>query len=372
MIISASDCFLFNHRTRLAKFCASLLLAVFATNAQAATPSAYLLTDLGLLPGGTVSYGYGINSEGQVTGLANSSGKGSEAYVYSGGTMRTIGTLGDSSTGIAINDNRQVTGFYAVSGIQHAFIYSGGVMQDLGISTEGLGYGITSSGVVAGTYYPAGSDDFHAFIYNNSVLTDLGTLRGGLASEGLAINASNHVAGYSDFAGANQQHHAYLYSGGVMHDLRTLGGFGDSEAFGINNADQVTGQTTTNASGVYDHAFLYSGGLMHDLGTLGGLTSRGNGICSNGSVVGDSLTATGQDDAFLYRGGVMMDLNSLISPSSGLLLESAVAINDSGQITGWGTTNGQIHAFLLTPVPEPSTFILGALALGMLLRKRLF
>jgi probable HAF family extracellular repeat protein len=58
----------------------------------------------------------------------------------------------------------------------------------------------------------------------------------------------------------------------------------------------------------------------------------------------------------------MQDLNNLISSSSGWTLLEATAINESGQIVGWGYNGGQDHAFLLTPTPEPSTFIL--LAIG--------
>jgi probable HAF family extracellular repeat protein len=45
----------------------------------------------------------------------------------------------------------------------------------------------------------------------------------------------------------------------------------------------------------------------------------------------------------------MQDLNNLIPANSGWTLEFAFAINDSGQITGRGSINGQDHAFLLTP-----------------------
>ena len=55
----------------------------------------------------------------------------------------------------------------------------------------------------------------------------------------------------------------------------------------------------------------------------------------------------------------MNDLNSLISPTSGWDLEDATGINDSGQICGYGVNPaGQADAFLLTPVPEPSTIAL--------------
>jgi probable HAF family extracellular repeat protein len=63
----------------------------------------------------------------------------------------------------------------------------------------------------------------------------------------------------------------------------------------------------------------------------------------------------------------MYDLNNLIAPSSGLTLEYANAINDKGQIAGWGyNSSGQVEAFLLTPTPEPSTLaLLAAGALGL-------
>jgi probable HAF family extracellular repeat protein len=45
----------------------------------------------------------------------------------------------------------------------------------------------------------------------------------------------------------------------------------------------------------------------------------------------------------------MSDLNDLIPPGSGLTLRSASAINNAGQIVGYGAHNGQFRAFLLTP-----------------------
>ena len=50
----------------------------------------------------------------------------------------------------------------------------------------------------------------------------------------------------------------------------------------------------------------------------------------------------------------MEDLNSLISPNLGWTLMLAQAINDDGQICGYGSgPSGQSDAFLLTPMPTP-------------------
>jgi hypothetical protein len=70
----------------------------------------------------------------------------------------------------------------------------------------------------------------------------------------------------------------------------------------------------------------------------------------------------------------MVDLNTLIDPAAGWELNSAQAINDHGQITGYGfvLALGQQHAFLLTPIPEPSTLaLLGAgIALAWIVGQR--
>ena len=60
----------------------------------------------------------------------------------------------------------------------------------------------------------------------------------------------------------------------------------------------------------------------------------------------------------------MTDLNSLIGSKSGWTLMDANAINDSGWIVGVGTNpSGETDAFLLIPIPEPSSVLILGLAL---------
>ena len=46
----------------------------------------------------------------------------------------------------------------------------------------------------------------------------------------------------------------------------------------------------------------------------------------------------------------MKDLNTLISSRLGWVLNTAVDINNGGQIIGSGTLTGQVRGFLLTPI----------------------
>ncbi len=332
----------------------------------------YIVTDLGTL-GGRGSFGSGINSSGQVAGYASTpQNLGSfpqHAFLWTptvpggtSGTMLDLGTLGADTTsfGTAINDKGQVTGRSGTGGPgDHAFLYDG-TMHDLGTlgGTFSDASGINPSGQVTGRSYPSTTSlNFHAYLYDGT-MHDIGTL-GGNNSEGLAINAAGHVTGDSDTSVPNIVH-AFLYDG-VMHDLGTLGG-PTSVGLGINSSEHVTGWSIL--VGGESHAFLYDG-TMHDLG-VAGENSSGNGINSSGQVVGDFFRVTippsiTPEHAFLYSNATgMVDLNSLIDPQSGWELTSAQAINDAGQITGYGQIGGQQHAFLATPIPEPAAIVIAS------------
>ena len=90
----------------------------------------------------------------------------------------------------------------------------------------------------------------HAFLYSNGVMTDLGTLAG-TDSNFTDINEAGQVVW--DSYGANGQTHVFLYSNGVITDIGASFD-GNSYAADINEAGQVVGKLSmSNRS----YGFIY-------------------------------------------------------------------------------------------------------------------
>jgi probable HAF family extracellular repeat protein len=340
-------------RRRLSAVAVAAVLGV-GVRTGAASDQLYSIRDLGTL-GGPVSQALSVNASGHVVGTADvPDGRSYHAFLFTGGPLLDLGTFGGSrSTATAINTSGLVVGFAWTEGDKsaHAFLYANGAMQDLGAfgivgEFNSSALDINDAGQVVG-WAVLPDLSAHAFLYRDGLMKDLGTL-GGRYSEAAGINATGQVCGSSQSV-EESEWRAFVYANGVMKSLGTLGG-DESHAYGINDAGQVVGWSfnATAAS-----AFLYSDGVMKDLGTLGGSGSLANAINASGQVVGASAVKGSRDaHAFLWQNGVMKDLNDLIPTASGWVLLEARRITDAGVIVGYGSLNGQIRPFMLTPLGQ--------------------
>jgi len=326
----------------------------------------YHVTDLGTL-GGARSTASAISSNGNyVSGNSLNASSTSHAFSYSvsGAAMLDLGALGsaaNSSQGYGINNSGQVAG-YSANPSDLAFLYSGGTMTSLGTVGSGatsFGYGINNSGQVVGytNTSSANSHQFDAFLYSGGTMHDLGLPAGGTSSYASAINDSGEIVGY--YTPDSATTHAFTLIGGVYTDLGTLNGTASgttSSAAGVSSNGLVSGSSVRSDGTT--HAFLYTGGKMVDLGSLGG-TSRASSVNASGDVVGEYLLTGTGFRAFLYSGGAMADLNGMLdSASAGYTISDAVGISDSGVIVATGTVpGGQTHALLLSPVTVQSQTI---------------
>ncbi|MDH4201534.1 MAG: hypothetical protein OEV87_01400 [Phycisphaerae bacterium] len=325
-----------------------------------------------------------------------------------------LGTLGGShSEAYSINNQRQVVGWsYTIAGLSHATLFdSSGQQQnniDLGTYgvTESKAYSINDLGNIVGSGSRAILFDSTGAGNNISLGVSVGT-----QSYALSINNHNRIVGWSgykatefDFSGTGNninlgttdstvsysysmndngqivgQRTGYAaifdYDNGSIISLGDLGG-GQSCAYSNNNNNQVAGYAWTATGKTHATLFDMTGGNNNiDLGTVGTSAndneSMAFSINNMGQIVGRS-GVYGFRRAALFDAsgnGNNIDLNTLIDNSLGWNLIEARDINDNGWIVGYGINpNGEHHAYLLTPIPEPTTFSL--LTVGVLLLRR--
>jgi probable HAF family extracellular repeat protein len=303
------------------------------------------ITDLGTLEGGYESLAFSVNNGGQVAGVALNTipdpfclfapgfcNTQTRAFLWRKGVMQDLGTLGGNDAGaFYVNEHGQITGqSYTnttpnpTTGIPTVdpFLWEGGKMTDLGTlgGTIGNPSSLNNRGQVVGVSNLAGDLIVHPFLWTKARgMQDLGTL-GGDTGVTNWINDGGDIAGKADLPGPQspQDHHAVLWSHGVTIDLGTFPEDTSSNAYKVNSSGQVVGTSEDRAHmliGVGEHAFLWE------------------------------------------DGGPMVDLNSLVPPGSSLQLTYAVAINDRGEIAGFGVPPGvppedyetQGHAYILIP-----------------------
>jgi probable HAF family extracellular repeat protein len=208
---------------------------------RAATDRRYSITDLGTL-GGTESFAYAINDSSQVVGLSGITGDASiHSFLYSKGKMtdlyplncQDLLTVGPTD----INNAGQIASGVVVGGVYvpailHSRTGDLTLLGSLGGVTpygfNGVATSINNAGNAVGYSY-IDSINRHAFLYSGGVMTDIGSFGG--YSGAWAINDEGVIVGFSSDQ-FNGVAHAFVDSDGVMTDIEPAT---ESYARGVNN-----------------------------------------------------------------------------------------------------------------------------------------
>jgi probable HAF family extracellular repeat protein len=382
----------------------------FSVQLSAQSQPSYSITDLGP-EGNPFSQATGLNNYGLVTGLDTASNGSQHAVAWYWGTLTDIsrpGLGGLNSLAGAVNKFGQIIGQaetsmtdpknenfcgYGTGRQCVAFLWDFDTMTALPTlgGTNSTWAGINDFGEIAGIAENNNHDttcptkaavngtgplyyDFEAVVWGPSPgqVQELSPLPGDTVGMAFAINDAGEVAGASGscvntvLPGFSSAPHAVVWDkDGTAHRLPNLGGSAPDTtvlaagnvAEAINNRGIVAGQATLTDNKTW-HPVLWQDGVISDLGVLpGDLVGAALSINNRGEVVGASVSApgpsTGNPRAFVWRHGVMTDLNTLVPKDSPLYLLTAFAINDSGEIAGFGaTSDGELHGFLATPCRE--------------------
>ena len=221
-------------------------------------------TSLDGLPGADRSQANAINDNRQVVGWSGVLNPDDGSVSRTGIVWRldadgnVAGTTAISGELADINDNGQIVGTKA--GRATIWQYALGNVTsetDLGVlpgAASSSGEAINSAGEVVGFSGPAGGDIYHAFLWSGGVMTDLGTLskkgrRGSTpVSYARGINGARQVvglAGVERLNGGLLDANAFLWEAGEMIDLsKGVSSFNFYEAVDINNAGYIVGLAT--------------------------------------------------------------------------------------------------------------------------------
>jgi probable HAF family extracellular repeat protein len=306
-----------------------------------------------------------INNKGQVTGQSYTADGNDHVFIYTDGSSVDLDTLGSNdSVGWDVNESGEVSCTFAtVDGGLEACHYAGGVVTRLGTLgyPDSGSYSVNDAGRVVGVAGEVGvSESYYAswgnpkaFLYSDGVMRELGTL-GGAVSAAWAINNNDQIVGVA--ATANGTVHAFLHENNEMRDLGTLGG-DNSTAIDVNDRGQVIGLSEIKYETGYVElvCFIYSDGVMKEIESPKGGYLSPAAINSLGQVVGLEFDDELDSFPFIWDevNGVRY-LNEMADlPPDCHRVHDPADINDLGQILvhaecGYDWDEG--FGFVLTPV----------------------
>jgi probable HAF family extracellular repeat protein len=247
-----------------------------------------------------------------------------------------------NSSGIGLNNHGDIIGIglNLQTSQRQGFAYLDGKLQTLS-GSQAKPFGINDADEIAGESKLPGKPTSAPTRWKQQYAISLGGCCGGTATG--INNHSQMIGNVYDEAG---QYHAFLW--GEASGMQRIGPPNTfSSAVAINDSGDVLVQSFS------DGVLLYHQGKAQRLALSSKRPSHPKALNDCGVIVGAFGPFSDADRAFVWdvvEG--FRDLNDLIPAKSGWKLETATAVNNRGQIVGWGEHGGEEDVgFLLTPEP---------------------
>ena len=339
------------------------ITSVFCSGIGYAYPNTYTATFLDT-PNGLDSIAYDVNEAGQIVGMTYNFNKGSDyaiATLWNGVAATYLNTpAGNMSYASDINNAGQVVGVISQGYGSRAALWNGSTLTYLEtpIGSNSQANAINDSGQVVGNIISTPSVPI-ATMWNSNNTIKPETLSAGSFLP-YDINNSGQIVGVE---GQN----ATKWEGNKINSLSAFGQA--SVANSINNRGQVIG----TSYGIQNVATLWNNNIPTYLDTLG-IGSSGGDINDVGQAVGSSYMdhsySTYSLAATLWNDNTPTNLNDFLSQNlknEGWILSAATAINNKGVIIGYADNknNGTRRPFVLSPAPEPETYAMMLLGIGL-------
>jgi hypothetical protein len=140
----------------------------------------------------------------------------------------------------------------------------------------------------------------------------------------------------------------FLWENGNLQPIASPSGGINLDLGGLNSVGQVVGTHDGLGSNVIP--FRWERGHLTDLGKLAPeQPTFPKSSNSSGIVVGYAGSMLDDTRAIRYANDQIQDLNSLIQPATGIVLISAISVNDRNEILATGRVSGRSGYLLLTP-----------------------
>lgn len=360
-------------RLRVAAVLAAAV-AILIPQASALAQSTYTIKDLGTLPGATSCAAYALSILGEVAGSCTGQDSAFDevAFSWRDGVMINLGKLSKAhySRAEGINARGQMVGEGDTGDFRpHPTLYRDGTVIDIDASGgNARGIFITDTAVIVGNYSKGFGNvsSWSAVIWKERPTQpgrfdrlSLQPYPGGDSKVryGYATAANNNVQVVGWVQNSLFGQMGAFWNNDANHTLallQPLPGDWTSIAWGMNDMGQAVGESHPP---FHSRAVQWSNDAAHtpiELGMIPGDTdSTAMAINNLGQIVGTSSVPNVLTHPVLWDSGAVFDLNAVLDDSGiGWVIAEATAINNAGQIAGFGFHNGQFAAFLMAPVAQ--------------------